>query len=310
MRCSQENSQASATPACDGSRVYAAFVNSGALRVTATDLEGRKLWQSEAGAFVPEHGYASSPILYKSLIIVLGDNLKGSFIAGLDRSSGKVVWRTERNTTGWKSSYGSPSAGLVAGKWQVFAVGMGSVSGYEPESGRLLWSAEGPAEATAATAAFGNEMVFATGGDPRNEILAIRANGAGEVTETHVAWRSNRGVSYVPTPVYHDGKLYVLSDTGILSCFESQSGKQLWQGRLEGDFLASPVIAGGLLYVTNVAGKTFVVKTGAAFEIIAENDLGSGGRASLAICDGLVYVRTENDLYCIGKREALRTDYP
>ncbi len=301
MKKHGKNSHASATSACDGDRVYSAFIHSDALHVTATNLDGKILWQSNAGPFRSEHGYGSSPVLYKSLVIVNGDNLSGCFIAALDRATGKVVWKTPRKTTGRHGSYATPIVAKVAGRTQLLLHGMETVSSYDPDAGKLLWSCDGPTEVTACTVAFNDKLVFASGGYPDKEILAIRPDGRGDVTKTHVVWRSKKGVTYVPSPLYHDGHLYVVNDGGVASCFDADTGDQLWQNRLEGSFSASPVFAGGHIYATNEAGKTFVIKAGDRFELVAQNDLAHGGFATLAIAGGQVFLRTEHSLFCIGR---------
>jgi outer membrane protein assembly factor BamB len=300
-RKNPKNSHASATPACDGERLICAFVTGGALHVTATDLAGKILWQQEAGSFSSEHGYGSSPVLWRGLVIVNGDSLKGCFVAALDRATGKVVWSTPRRTTGKHGSYATPLVATLAGKPQLILQGMAEVSSYDPATGKLLWSCEGPAEVTGCTPACSDRLVFATGGFPEKEILAIRADGAGDVTKTHVVWRTGQGVSYVPSPVYHDGKLYVVNDTGTATCFEAATGKRLWQGRVAGAFSSSPVLVGDLLYATSETGKTHVLRAGTKFAIAATNEVPERVYATLAICGGRIYLRGERSLYCIGE---------
>src|SRR5262249_12119938 len=179
--------------------------------------------------------------------------------------------------------------------------GMGETSAYDPQTGKLLWSCAGPAEVTACTPAWGEGLVFSTGGYPVKNLLAIRAGGRGDVTRSHVAWRTSRGVAYVPSPLYHDGRLYVVADGGTVTCFEAATGKQGWQDRLQGGFSSSPVLAGGLLYVANEAGKTFVFRAGPKFEVVAVNDLGEGILSTPAVCRGQVFLRTAGHLYCLGK---------
>jgi outer membrane protein assembly factor BamB len=304
MRSSPENSHASSTPACDKERVYAAFIGGGALWLSALDFAGRIAWQSNLGAFVSEHGYGSSLALHRSLVIALGDGVAKGFVAGVDRRTGKTVWRSERKASGWKGSYGSPVIARVAGRTQLLVVGLDRVSSYDPDTGELSWFVKGPAESTVASPAFSDDLVFGSGGDPKTEILAIRADGKGDVTGSHVAWRSRRGVSYVPSPVFHEGKLIVVNDEGIVNCFDAVSGKSLWQARLEGPVLASPVVAAGLVFATNDAGKTFVFKAASQFELVAENDVAKRVRASPAIDRGRLYLRTEDELFCIGRADA------
>jgi outer membrane protein assembly factor BamB len=299
-RKNAKNSHASATPACDGQRLYSVFLNADGLHVTATDQGGKILWQTRAGAFQSEHGYGSSPLLYKSLVLVNGDSLKGSFQAALDAATGKVVWKVDRKVTGRHGNYATAAVATLAGKPQLILTGMSEVSSLDPDTGKLLWSCAGPAEVTACTAACGDGVVFATGGFPEKELLAVRADGSGEVTKSHVLWRTNRGVTYVPSPLYHDGRLFVVADGGVTTCFEAATGKQLWQDRLAGAFTSSPILVGDLVYATSEAGKTFVFKAGPKFELLASNDLGEGVLATPAVCGGQVFLRTEQHLYCLG----------
>src|SRR5262245_33282531 len=264
-----KNSHASATPACDGQRVYSVFLRTDGLHVTATGLDGKIAWQTRAGDFQSQHGYGSSPVLYESLVIINGDSLKGSFVAALEAATGKVAWKTERTSTGKNGSYATPVVAKLAGKAQLVLMGMGEVSAYDPARGKRLWSCAGPAEVSACTPATSDRLVFATGGYPEKSILAIRADGQGDVTKSHVAWRSTSGVAYVPSPVYHEGRLYVVSDGGVATCFDPATGKQVWQGRLRGGFTSSPVLVGDRLNVSNEAGQTFVLKTGPKFEVVA-----------------------------------------
>jgi hypothetical protein len=304
MKKHQKNSHASATAACDGERVYAAFINDGGLHVTATDLDGGIVWQTKAGDFKSEHGYGSAPALHGSLVIVNGDSLDGSFVAALDRATGDVVWRTPREATGQHGSYATPVVAKLAGRPQLLLTGTSRVTSYDPDTGKLIWSCAGPAEVTAGTVAFSEDLVFASGGFPEKEVLAIRADGSGDVTGSHVAWRAQRGVTYVPSPLYHEGRLYVISDDGIAVCFDARTGKQLWQERLGGNFTASPVLTEGRLYATNEAGKTFVFKAADRFELVAENDLQERTLASPAIARGRIYLRTDQHLYCIAEPAA------
>ncbi len=295
-----KNSQASATPACDQNRVYVLFIHADGLYATAYDFAGQQVWQTKVGSFQSEHGYGSSPALFEGSLFVNGDSLKDCFVAAVDCETGSVRWKTDRTTTGKHGSYATPIVAQVAGKPQLLLSGMRSTDSYDPATGSLLWTVRGPAEVTACTPAFHNDLVFSSGGYPEKELLAIRADGTGDVTASHIAWRSTRGVTYVPSPLYHNGRLYVVSDDGIASCFDATSGKQIWQERLSGKFSASPVLAGEYLYVPSEDGKTFVLRASDKFAVVAVNDLGDGGFATPVICGGRVYLRTNHRLYCFG----------
>jgi outer membrane protein assembly factor BamB len=296
----QKNSHASATPACDGQRVYSAFVNSDALHVTATDLDGKIVWQEKAGPYESQHGLGSSPILYKQTVIVLADSMKGSFLAALDRATGKIAWKIDRPVTGRNGNYATPIVATLAGRPQLIIQGTYVTTSYDPDTGKELWKCHGPAEVTGCTPACDDKHVFVTGGFPEKEILAIRADGSGDVTKSHVAWRSKKGVSYVPSPLYHAGRLYIINDGGVATCFDAATGTEVWSERLGGAFTSSPVLVGDLLYVTSEQGKTYVLKAGDKFEQVAVNNLGEGVLSTPAIAGGRIYLRTAMMLYCIG----------
>jgi outer membrane protein assembly factor BamB len=297
-----KNSHASASPACDGQHVYCVFINGDQLWVTAVDMQGQQAWQTAVGEFTSEHGYGSSPVLYQSLIIVNGDNLSNSFVAAIDRGTGKVVWSTTRRTSGRHGSYATPVVAHLGGRDQLLLSGSHSTSSYHPDTGALLWTCEGPAEVTACTPAFSEDLVFSSGGYPEKELLAIRPDGSGDVSASHIAWRTSKGVTYVPSPLYHDGLLYVVNDGGFATCFDAKTGGQVWQERLDGSFSASPVLAGDAVLVTNEAGTTYVFRAGRTFELIATNKLESGGFASPVVSSGRIYLRTDNALYCVGAK--------
>jgi outer membrane protein assembly factor BamB len=302
MQKHAKNSQASATPACDGERVCVAFLHAGGLWVTAVDFAGNIVWQTQAGPFVSEHGYGSSPVIWKSFVLVNGESLGGGFLAALDRQTGALAWRKRRPNHGANGSYGSPLIANLAGKPQLIQSGAGKVSSYDPATGGMFWQCDGPAQVTANTVACDDNHVIASGGYPEKLILCIRADGSGDVTNSHVVWRTSRGVAYVPSPLIADGLAYIIQDgPGLLSCFEIASGKQMWKQRLRGEFTASPVRADGLLYLANESGTVFVVRAGREYELVATNQLDEGALATPAIAGGRIYLRTAHHLYCIGR---------
>ncbi|MDA0660427.1 MAG: PQQ-binding-like beta-propeller repeat protein [Planctomycetota bacterium] len=301
MKLHQKNSHASATPACDGTYVYTACMNGDSIHVSAVDMNGKIQWQKPAGSYGSEHGYGSSPVLFKGSVFVLADNLTGSFVAALDCSTGDVTWRTARRTTGRHGSYATPTIAELCGRPQLVMSGMSQVQSFDPRTGKLLWTCDGPSEVAACTVATSGDLVIASGGYPEKEILAIRADGSGDVTQSHVLWRADRGVTYVPSPLVYQDHLYVVDDDGVASCFRLADGEQIAQKRLGGKFSGSPVLVGDRFYVTNEAGVTYVVKADPDLEIIAKNDLADGGLASPVISGNRLLLRTNQQLYCIGR---------
>ncbi|HIN95496.1 MAG TPA: serine/threonine protein kinase, partial [Planctomycetes bacterium] len=171
-----KNSHASATPASDGSRLFAVCMIQDGIWVTALDLEGKQLWQTKAGPFRSRHGYGSSPVLYKSLVIVAGDGNGGGFLAALHRKTGKLVWRVQRSH---QASFCTPVIARIADQDQLLMSGQKEVISYNPATGKPLWKSSGPATTTANTLVWNDQLVFASGGYPQRSIMAIKADGSG-----------------------------------------------------------------------------------------------------------------------------------
>lgn len=293
----EKNTQASPTPACDGEQVYITFLNKQGIWLTATDLEGRIVWQQEAGPFDTLHGYAASPALYKSLVIVSGDSLEKSFLTALDRKTGKLAWRVQRPSF---NSFSSPIVARVAGHDQVLLSGGAIIAGYDPATGNLLWHCDGAARSTSGTVAFDSDHVYASGAFPEPTTMRIRADGSGDVTRTHLLWNTDDHF-YVPSMVVQAGLVYAVTDNGVAFCLDANSGKPLYKHRLGGDFSASPIIAGKYVFACNEEGRTFVYQAGPKFELVSENELGEGILATPAICGGHIFFRGARHLFCIGR---------
>jgi outer membrane protein assembly factor BamB len=151
--------------------------------------------------------------------------------------------------------------------------------------------------------AFEGDLVFASGRIPKKDLLCVRADGSGDVTETHVKWRTNKLVTYVPSPLVHEGRLYVVNDDGIARCLDANTGKEFWKKRLDGKFSASPLLAAGNIFATNETGTTFVFRAGPKYELVSRNEIGEECLASPLICGGRVFLRTGLHLYCLGDAE-------
>lgn len=295
-----KNSHASSTPACDGQYVFITFAIQKALWLTALDLDGKIVWQKRLGDFQSMHGYGASPNVYKSLVIVTADNLKKSFLVAVHRRTGEIAWRTERPDYRL-GNYASAVVGRVAGRDQLLIPGPYKTFSYDPADGKLLWTCDGPCESATSTITPADTCIYACGGFPKKSLLAIRADGSGDVTPTHILWSKKGQTAYVPSLLLADGLLYMVDDGGKTTCFEADSGKEVWKTELDGNFSSSPMLAGGHIYVANEAGMMFVFKPGRKFELVAKNDLGDGGFATPTVCAGRIYLRTLHGLYCLGK---------
>jgi outer membrane protein assembly factor BamB len=295
----QKNGHASATASTDGALVYVSFGSRG---LAAFDFAGKLVWHQDVGEIDNYHGPAGSPLLYRNRIILYQDFDSGSFIAAFDSKTGKQLWRTSRRArVGW----GTPVAVRVGGRDEIIVSSQGSVTAYDPESGRELWVCDGNSFEVIPTPVVSHGLVFASSGRV-GPTLAIRPGGTGNVTRTHLAWVSPKGSPFVPSPIVYGDQLYTVNDmASIVTAFDAPSGKVLWQGRLgvaqrEG-FSASPVAVDGKVFFTNDQGETFVLRAGPSFELLRTNRIGETTLASPALVDGRWYIRTDRSLVAIGK---------
>jgi outer membrane protein assembly factor BamB len=309
-----KSTYANATPATDGRYVVAFFGSQG---LYAYDLKGRLIWTKDlgrinAGAYdLPEYewGTASSPIIYKDLVIVQCDQQQGAFLLAVDIKTGNTVWKTPREEL---PSWGTPT--IYPGKKRVELITNAAnfIRGYDPETGKELWRLGGSSKITAPTPVFSEDLiVVASGRRPEAPIFVIRAGATGDITlageqksSAHVAWTKQRSGSYMPTPLIYQGYLYVLQNQGILACYDLPTGEQKYLERIPhqgSGFSASPVASDGKIYLSSEDGDIFVVKAGPKFELAATNRIGQPLMATPAISEGVMFVRAQNDLFAISR---------
>ena len=297
------NSYASSTPATDGQLVYATFLDSKEIVVAAYDFNGNRKWLVRPGAFESKHGFCSSPILFKDKVIVNGDHDGDSYLVALARADGKTLWKVPRDNK--TRSYCAPIIREIGGRTQMILSGDKCVASYDPNNGSRHWIIDGPTEQFVASIVYNPkaDMLFVTGGFPQLHILGVRPDGRGNVTQTHIAWRTNKGVSYVPSPMSIGDWFFVVSDTGVASCFEAVGGKILWQEKLGVGHHASLISANGLVYFLSDEGVMTVVTAGPDFKVVARNEIGEKCSASPALSEGRMFLRGDTHLYCIGSAE-------
>jgi outer membrane protein assembly factor BamB len=303
-KINKENSHASGTPATDGRRVYVAFRVGDDIVVAAHDLAtGKQLWRVRPGTHTGEWGFSNEVVLFEDKVILDGDSKGDSFLVALSRDDGKVLWRIPRTHKG--ISYSAPLIRRLAGRMQLIQCGDRCVTSFDPATGREFWTVDGPSEEFVATPTCSKRagLVFISSSWPKQVLLAIRPNGSGDVTATHIAWRDTKGASYVPSLLVAGDFLLSVNNGGTAFCYEAATGKVLWQEKL-GKHHASPVFAGGLVYFINDNGQVNVVRPGPKFERVAQYELAESCYASPAISDGQVFLRGFQHLFCFGRQTA------
>jgi hypothetical protein len=297
----KDNNVASSTVACDGERLFVTYENGEKLGMLATDLDGKIVWKKWIANYFCAWGISTSPVLYKSALIMAIEGQPGSWILALNRATGDVLWRREMRKV--KQSYCTPMIATIKGKDQILQVGGETTRGYCADTGDLIWECKGPATFCVATPAVNGDMIYSTGGYPQRELLAIRADGKGDVTDSHVVWRSDAKAGYVPSPLYNDGVLYAVSDSGLFRAYDAWTGKILWDHNFEAPFYSSPLLANGKIYLFDRKGKGHVIPAGREKGTILTSELPSGACATPVVVDGKLYVRTFTDVYCFGVKE-------
>ncbi len=292
---------ASPSPITDGKRLWVFF---GTGDVFCFDLDGGLLWQralaDEYGPFENRFAAASSPLLVGDSIILQCDHYGASYLIAIDGHSGANRWKSERPEA-WLS-WSSPQIVPVGQQFELVVSGSEKLDGYDPVTGQRLWTVRGMVRECVPTPLWANGLVYAVSG-PNGAHLAIRPGGRGDVTDTHVAWRHDRGTSFVPSAIIVGDRYYLADDKGIASCMSTATGELLWRKRLGGKFTASPVSADGKLFFTSESGSTLVLDANSAEYVeIAHNEVGADVYASPAISQGRMFLRTSGHLVCIGDK--------
>jgi outer membrane protein assembly factor BamB len=303
----QLNSFASGTPATDGKLVYVTFLEPefssktertpGAMAVAAYDFDGQQQWIVRPGRFASVHGFCSSPVLFENLVILNGDHDGESYVVALDKRTGEQKWKFARVHK--TRSYCTPIIREIDGRTQMIFSGSKCVTSLDPRTGSEHWSIQGPTEQFVASLVYNGDLLFLTAGFPERHMLAIRPDGRGDVTDTHVAWRTQKGASYVPSPIACGDYFLVVSDDGIASCFDAATGERHWMERLGKHYSASLLTAGGLVYFLADDGIMKIVRPGPKLDVVAENPLGEFIYASPALAHGRLYLRGEKHLFCV-----------
>ena len=292
-----KNSHASPTPIVDGDRIYVHFGSQG---TAAVSTSGDVLWKTRLN-YESQHGNGGSPELAGDLLIINCDGFDQAFVAALDTRTGKTRWRTDRREP-HSQAYSTPLAIRAADRDQVISVGAFNAVAYDPLNGKELWRVAYPEGfSNVPRPVHGHGLVFIATGFNQPSLLAVRPDGKGDVTKSHVAWRLTRGAPLTPSPVLVGDDLYTVSDNGIATCVDARTGDIRWQQRIGTRVSASPVFADGRLYFLDEDGQTTVIRPGAAGDRLAVNLLEGSTLASMAVAAKSILIRTGTHLYRIAR---------
>jgi len=293
-------SYASPTPITDGETLFAYFGSEG---IYAFDFKGKLKWKAMPGKIGSMSvGLGTSPVLWKNLVILQCDSENGedSFIAALDKKTGKEVWRIPRKV---EVSWATPIIVKAAGREELITSGNQLIIAYDPATGKELWRCKGLDSNAIPSSVAGHGLVYIYTGFPKKSVMAIRPGGSGDITGTpNIVWTYNKGVAYVASPVLYGDFLYLVSDKGIITCLDAKTGEVKYDnGRVPvpAFYMASLVAADGKIMQFSEDGDTFLVKAGSAHEIVGKNSLGEPIYATPAIAAGCIFIRGEKNLYAI-----------
>jgi outer membrane protein assembly factor BamB len=297
----RKSSYAAPTPATDGTYVFAYFGTEG---LFCYDFGGKLIWKVSPGPIAAfGMGTGTSPVLFDNTVILQCDEDNGekSFIVALDKKTGKEVWKTPRKV---QASWSTPLIVRGPQRTEMITSGNELIISYDPKTGKELWRTKGHESNAIATPLAGNGMVFVYAGSPVKKTIAIALGGSGDLSDSKsIVWQYDKGTAYVPSSILYGEYLYLLSDRGIITCLEAKSGKIVYEGGripIPATFTASPVAFDGKILLLSEDGDTFVIKAGPKHEVLATNSIAEPVYASPAISDGMIFIRGEQNLYCIG----------
>jgi outer membrane protein assembly factor BamB len=302
-RVHRKNSHASPTAIFDNGRVYVHFGHMGTACLNAQD--GAVVWATQEFAYKPVHGNGGSPVVEGDLLIFNVDADVNPAVLALDKSTGKLRWKFARVSDAKnKFSFCTPLVIEVNGKRQLITPGSGVVNALDPLTGTEIWKARyDQGYSVVPRPVYAHGMIFVSTGYDKPVALGIRVDGAGDVTDTHIVWRSEKFAPHNPSMVVVGDEIYMVADNGVLTCADAKSGTVHYQERCTGPISASILAADGKLYLQDEKGLGVVVKPGKTFQVIAKNDLAEKSLASYGVIGSDLLIRTEQNLWRIGKKQ-------
>lgn len=302
----EDNPYCSSSPVTDGERV---IVFHGSAGCFSYDLNGMELWHADLGKLHHIWGNASSPILRGDYVFLNCGPGARTFLTALDKRTGSAAWKVEipggledGGSEKWTGSWSTPLLVEAGGREDLVIGYPNRLHGYDPKTGKEVWSCSGLGRLVYSSPVSGEGEIVALSGF-MGPPMAVRAGGQGDVTATHQVWRRDRAQQQIGSGVIDGGNLYVVNEAGVGECIELRTGKTLWKERVGGQTWSSLVLADGRLYILDQAGDCSTFRPSSRFEALSKSSLGETIRASLAVSDGELFIRTYKNLWCISARE-------
>ncbi len=271
------------------------FVHFGFYGTACLSSNGQIRWKQTL-KYEPQHGPGGSPALFEDLLLISCDGLDAQFVVALDTATGKIRWKTPRGKG--NQAYTTPLVIDVAGKAQVISPGAHHAYAYNPRTGKELWYIEyGSGFSNVPRAVYAHGLVYICSGFFQPVLFAVRPDGMGNVTKSHVAWSYSRAVPLTPSPIVVGDELYMVSDNGIVTCLNAKSGQQNWQQRIGGNHSASPIAVDGRVYFLSEEGECTVITPGQQYQQLAKNTIDERTMASISVCGHALYLRGDRNLY-------------
>ena len=294
-----KNNRASPTPIVSGDRVYVHFGADGTAALSET---GEIVWRTRL-RYESQHGGGGSPALHDGLLIVNCDGNGGdAFVVALDARTGKTRWKTSRRSPA-DQAYSTPLLIRAGDRDAVVSVGAFRAAAYDPATGKEIWRVSyGDGFSNVPRPVYGHGLVYIATGFQQPALIAVRPDGSGDVSQSHIAWTLRRAAPYTPSPILVGDELYLVNDVGIASCVDAKTGALHWQQRLGGNYSASPVYAEGRIYFLSEEGAGTVIAPGTAFRRLAASQLDGAILASMAVADHAFFIRTDTHLYRIATK--------
>ncbi len=294
----RKNTQASPTPTTDGKNLFVHFGSQGTACLT---LDGEILWRNREVVYHPQHGGGSSPVLVDGLLITVCDGSDVQFVVAMEQATGNIRWKKTRPPADEikKFSFSTPLVIEVNGRKQIVSPGAHAVVAYDPADGEEIWRVRYHGYSLVPRPVYGHGLVFVCTGFDKPQLLAIRPDGQGDVTETHVKWQTDRGAPNTPSPLLIGDDLYFINDKGVATCVDAGTGKAHWTHRVGGNHSASPLFSEGKIYLQSENGESTVIRAGHSYEELARSTLPADTLASLAVDGRALLLRTDQALYRI-----------